>query len=72
MVSIGVLGTVLLKRGLVFCETSLTQGERLLTAAHLAETASRCRLEGLIGSEVLLEVHPVLSSVSEFFLKDNC
>ena len=68
MVSVGVLGTVLLKSGLVTCETSLLQGKWILSSAHLVEANSVGSLEGLSGLEARLEVHPVLSGIAKLLL----
>ena len=63
-----VLGAVLLEGRLVVGQAGLAQRERLLPLLHAAEAALGGRLEGLIGLEARLEVHPVLRGVAKALL----
>ena len=63
-----VLGAVLLEGRLVSGQASLAQRERLLPFLHAAEAALGGSLEGLVGLEAGLEVHPVLRGVAEGLL----
>ena len=60
MVALSVLLAVLVEGSLVASGGVLAESERISAAAHLVVTDLAGRLEGLIGLERLLEVHPVL------------
>ena len=60
VVALGVLLTVLVECGRVASGGVLAEGERVGATTHIVVTDLASGLEGLIGLERLLEVHPVL------------
>ena len=68
VVRVGVLFTVLLHRRCISRRRVLPQRKRLRAGAHLVVTDLTSGFESFVGSETLLEIHPVLCSVAELFL----
>ena len=71
VISGGVLGLVLVHRGLVLCHCILAKLEGLLPLLHAAVADLSSSLESLVRLETGLEVHPVLSCVAEGLLRSQ-
>ena len=68
MVATSVLVAIVFKGLLVGSEGRLLESEGVLARSHLAKGLSTGRLEGLVGLERVLEVHPVLGCTAKSFL----